>query len=143
MLRALLAYVAAVLVAYVLAAIAATQHVMARLADMGVAVTLGDRLGTTLHDLASMAPTYLPILAIAFAIALPVAAGVIRLAPRWRWLGYPLAGGVAVLAIHVTLNQLFDITPVAAARTVLGLTVQVLGGAVGGWLFGAMTRRRT
>lgn len=142
MLRALVAYVAAVLVAYVLAAIAATQHVMARLADMGVEVTLGDRLGTTLHDLASMAPTFLPILAIAFAIALPVAAGVIRLAPRWRSLGYPLAGAVAVLAIHVTLNQLFDITPVAAARTTLGLVFQALCGAVGGWLFGAMTRRR-
>jgi hypothetical protein len=140
MLRALAAFVAAVLVAYALAAVAQTQHVMSRLADMGMDVGLGDRITTTLHDFVGMAPLYLPIIAIAFAIALPVAAGVLRFAPRWRPLGYPLAGGVAILAIHVILNQLFDITPIAAARTTLGLTTQALCGAVGGWLFGRLVR---
>jgi len=142
MLRALAAYVAAVLVTYTLATIAATQHVMARLVDMGVDVSLADRLGTTLHDLAGMTTSYLPILAVGLAIAFPVAAGVARFAPRWRTIGYPLAGGLAVLVIHFTLSQLFNITPVAAARTTLGLTVQALCGALGGWLFFVWPRRQ-
>jgi hypothetical protein len=142
MVRALAAFVAAVLIAYVCAVLAQTQHVMARLSELGVDVTFGDRLSASLHDLVGMATLYLPILAVAFAIAFPVAALIIRFAPNWRALGYPLAGGVAVLAIHVILNQVLDITPIAAARTTLGLTVQALCGALGGWLFGTLLRRR-
>jgi hypothetical protein len=140
MLRALAAYVAAVMVAYALAAFAQTQHVMARLADMGIDVSIGDRVGATLHDFVGMAPLYLPMIAVGLAIGFGVAAGVLRVAPRWRSLGYPLAGGLAVLAIHVILNQLLDITPIAAARTTLGLTTQALCGALGGWLFGYLVR---
>lgn len=142
MLRVVAAFVAAVVVAYALAAFAQTQHVMNRLGDMGMTVTGQDRLAATLHDFVGMAPLYLPMIAIGFAIAFGVAAGIIRLAPRWRGLGYPLAGGVAVLAIHVILNQLLDITPVAGARTAMGLTAQVLAGAIGGWAFGRLQRPR-
>jgi hypothetical protein len=142
MLRALAAFVAAVFVAYGLAAVAQTQHVMSRLTDMGMTVTGRDRLAATVHDLVGMAPLYLPMIAIAFAIAFGVAAGIIRLAPRWRSLGYPLAGGTAVLAIHVILNLSFDITPIAAARTTYGLTAQALAGAIGGWAFVVLRRPR-
>lgn len=135
MLRAVAGYLAAVLVAYVTAAAAQTQSVMARLGDMGVDVSPGDRLGATVHDVAGMAGTYLPMIAVGFAIAFPVAAAVIRRVPRWRPVGYALAGGVAVLMIHVLLAWTLSITPVSAARTSLGLTVQALCGALGGWVF--------
>lgn len=134
MLRALGAYVIGVVVAYVFAAVAATQSVMARLNDMGVEVSFAVRLQTTLQDLAGMAAMYLPIIAAALAVAFPVAALVSRYLPRWRGLGYPLAGGVAILAIHFLLNQTFNITPVAAARTPLGLAFQALAGVVGGYV---------
>lgn len=134
MLRALGAYVSAVLLAYAFAAVAATQSVMARLADMGVEVSFGVRLQTTLQDLAGMAAMYLPIIAAAFAVAFPVAALVSRFLPGWRSLGYPLAGGVAILAVHFILNQTFNITPVAAARTPLGLAFQGLAGVLGGYV---------
>lgn len=142
MVRTLAAYVAAVLVAYASAAIAHTQSVLASLADMGVTVTAADRLQATFHDLVGMAPLYLPIMATGFAVALPVAAAVIRARPRWRPLGYSLAGGAAVLVIHVVLYQTFSITPIAAARTTAGLTVQALCGALGGWVFRVCLPRR-
>ena len=135
MLRALDGYLAAVLAAYVAAAAAQTQSVMARLGDMDVDVGLGERLGGTAQDIAGMTTTYLPMIAIGFAIAFPVAAAVIRRVPRWRPVGYALAGGVAVLMIHVLLNWTLSITPVSAARSSLGLTVQALCGAFGGWVF--------
>ena len=133
MLRALGAYVTAVVVTYAFAAVAATQSVMARLADMGVEVGMATRLQTTFQDLVGMAAMYLPIIAAAFAVAFPVAAVVSRYLPRWRGLGYPLAGGVAILAVHFILNQTFNITPVAAARTPLGLAFQALAGVLGGY----------
>jgi hypothetical protein len=135
MVRVFVAYLAAVFVAYASAAIAQTQSMLAHLRDMGVSVTLADRFAATGHDLLGMAGLFLPMIAVAFAIALPVAAGVIRLLPRWRPLGYVLAGGIGLLAIHVLLQMAFNITPVSAARTTMGLTVQALCGALGGWVF--------
>jgi hypothetical protein len=102
---------------------------------MGVDVSLGVRLRTTLEDLVGMAPMYAPIIAVAFVVAFPVAALVLRWRPSWRWFGYPLAGGVALLVVHLAMHAAFHITPVAAARTALGLAGQVLAGVVGGWAF--------
>lgn len=135
MLRVLAAYLLAVAVTYATAAIAATQSVMARLAEMGVDVSFADRLRTTAQDLVGMAPAYGAIVAVAFAIALPVAGLVGRWRPDWRWFGYPLAGGVAILAVHFLLELALNITPVAAARSLPGLTLQALCGVLGGYVF--------
>jgi hypothetical protein len=135
MIRTLTAYLAAVLVTYVVAAFAATQSVMNALQGLGAPVTAGVRLDAAWHDLLGMASSYLPIIAIALLIAFPVAALISRALPRLRLLAYPLAGAVAVLAVHLILQQLFNITPVAATRTAGGLLLQVLCGAVGGWVF--------
>jgi len=135
MLRILGAWLLAVLATYVTAAVAATQSVMARLAEMGVSVGLADRIVTTGQDLVGMAPMFAPMIAFAFAVAFPVAALILRWRPNWRWFGYPLAGGVALLVLHLALETALSIVPVAAARTALGLAIQALCGAFGGWLF--------
>ena len=106
--RILVAYVLAVLVAYLLAAMAATQSVLASLEEMGVVVSLGERLATTGADLIGMFPTYGIIIAVALAIALPIATtrwpfdhaaapmassrSAARL-PPWAWPGGPLQPG--------------------------------------------------
>lgn len=135
MLRIIVAWLLAVLVTYVTAALAATQSVIARLADMGVAVSFADRLATTGQDLIGMAPMFAPMIAAAFAIAFPVAALVLRWRPDWRWFGYPLAGGVALLVTHLALEAALNIVPVAAARSGLGLAIQAGCGFLGGWVF--------
>jgi hypothetical protein len=135
MIRTLTAFLAAVLATYVIAAFAATQSVMNALQALGAPVTVGVRLDAAWHDLLGMASSYLPIIAVALLIAFPVAALAGRWLPRFRLIAYPLAGAVAVLAVHLILQQLFSITPVAAARTTGGLLLQVLCGAVGGWVF--------
>lgn len=135
MLRTLAGYLAAVLVAYVCAAALTTQWVMASLAEMDVPVDLSLRVHATTHDLVGLLPLYLPLIAAAMAVAFPVAALVLRWLPGWRSVGYPLAGGVALLALHLILHQTFDITPIAAARSALGLTAQAMCGVLGGWVF--------
>ena len=135
MLRVLAAYVAAVLVTYAGAVIAHSQSVVANLHRMGVDESFGDRVGHTLHDLAGMTGLFLPIIAAALAVAFPVARLVMRLLPRWQPVGYAIAGGVALLGVHVILEQTFEVTPIAGARTTLGLTLQALSGVLGGWVF--------
>lgn len=142
MIRKLAAYLLAVIVAYILASITATQSVIARLAEMGVEVNFADRLKMTLQDIAGMAGMFLPMIAAAFLAAFLVAA------LFCLWLGrrpialYVLAGSVALIAIHLTLNLAVGITPVAIARTMGGLLVQGLAGAVGAYFY-AYTNRWT
>jgi hypothetical protein len=140
MLRIFCAWLVATLVAYAAAAIAATQSVMTRLAEMNVPVGIDERLHTTGQDLIGMAPMFAPMIAGGFAIAFTVAALIVRRRPDWQWFGYPLAGGVAVLVIHLALQAAFQITPVAAARTAAGLAIQVACGVLGGWMFYRMRR---
>ncbi len=142
MIRKLAAYLLAVIVAYILASITATQSVIARLAELGVEVNFANRLSMTLQDIAGMAGMFLPMIAVAFLVAFMVTALLCR------WLGrrpvalYVLAGAVALIAIHLTLNLAVGITPVAIARTMAGLLIQGLAGAVGAYLY-AYTNRWT
>lgn len=128
------AFLLAVLVTYFLAAVAATQSVVASLEEMGLPVTFGQRLGATFHDLLGMSPSFLPLIAVGLAIAFLVSA---FLSARigMRTLLYCLAGGAAVVAVHLGLQIAFDIVPVAAARSGAGLAIQGLAGVVGGLVF--------
>ena len=140
MIRKLVAYLLAVFTAYLLASITATQSVIARLAEMGVDVNFAERLRMTLHDIAGMAGMFLPMIAAGFLVAF------LLTALLCRWLGrrptalYVLAGAVALIAIHLTLNLAFGITPVAIARTTGGLLIQGVAGAVGAYFY-AYTNR--
>lgn len=135
MLRTLAAYLAGVGVTYTGGAIAQTQHVLGNLSAMGAEVGMGVRLEATLHDLVGLATSYLPIIAVAFAIAFPVAALVSRALPSLRRVAYPIAGAVAILVVHLLLEAMLSITPIAAARSIIGLGIQMLFGALGGWVF--------
>ena len=142
MIRKLAAYLLAIIVAYLLASITATQSVIARLAEMGVDVNFSERLSMTLHDIGGLAGMFLPMIAAGFLAAFMLTALLCR------WLGrrpvalYVLAGAIALITIHLTLNLAFQITPVAIARTTGGLLIQGVAGAVGAYFY-AYTNRWT
>ena len=116
-------YLAAVLLTYLLASVTATQSVVSSLAGMGVDVSFGDRLAMTARDIPGMAGMFLPIIAFALLIAFLVTALICRWLAQWRLLLYTLAGAVAVVAIHISLNLAFELTPVAIARSTGGLLI--------------------
>jgi hypothetical protein len=129
------AWLLAALATYVISSTLATQSVIANLGRMGVQVPLGQRLSTTIQDLAGMSSMFLPLIAFSLLIAFVVASILSRwLAPR-RTALFILAGFTGVIALHLILEAMLGITPVAAARTAGGLLLQGVGGAVGGWLF--------
>lgn len=135
MIRSILAFLVAVLVTYLIAAALATQHVLGALTEMGMNVDFGVWLNATLHDLVSMAPTYLPLIIVAFLVALPVVVLVCRGRSGWRRIGYTTGFFVGILAMHLLMTAVLDVTPVAATRFFGGLLQQGFAGAVGGYVF--------
>ncbi len=146
MLRSVVAYVIAVLATYVSGAIAATQGALASLPEIAQPIDLGIRLSTTGADLVGMLPAYAPIIAVSLLAGFLFTAFVLRWVPNLRTLGFTLAGAVALVTAHLIMRQTFDgIVPIAATRSTLGLGLQALAGALGGWVFarlGAQTNAR-
>ncbi|MEM1110335.1 MAG: hypothetical protein AAGI11_00385 [Pseudomonadota bacterium] len=137
----LLAFLAAVIAAFAAGSIMATQFILGNVSAMGMDVTAGVRLHATLHDLAGLAPTYMPLIAVAFLIGLSSGSGLSRLLPAQRlWLCI-LAGAVSLIAIHMIMKAVLGLSGIAATRTLAGLLSQGLAGALGGYVF-AMIRRR-
>jgi|AntAceMinimDraft_5_1070358.scaffolds.fasta_scaffold01051_10 hypothetical protein len=142
MARVLKAFFPAVLLAYVLASILFTQTILAAVQGMGLEVSAGMRLATTVDDLVGMSSSYLPLILVAFILGLPVAAGLTRLLPAHRALLFTLAGFVAIVALHSIMKAVLGVSGIAATRTLPGLLAQGLAGAVGGCCYHLLSRPR-
>jgi hypothetical protein len=144
--RALLAYVAAFVVCYVLAISFATAANLMNLAAIGAQIGVSDIVRTWLFDLWGMTPRwelarYGNVMLIAFAIAFPVAAliraGVLRIGGGLRHVApflYPLAGAVAIATGLTIMFNRYNVSAVAGARG-LGFWAQCLAGGIAGFVF--------
>ena len=139
--RRLGTWLLAVVVAYLLASLSATQSVIGSLAAMGIDVPLDDRLEMMLRDLLGMADMFLPMVAFALLMAFMTAALLCRWLARWRIPLYAVAGAVAVMTIHLVLHVAFGLTPIAIARTPGGMALQGVAGAIAGLCYVLLVRR--
>lgn len=135
MIRRIAAFATGVLATYIVAAIVSTQMILGEVAGLGMPVSFGDRAAATLHDLAGMTMAYLPLIGASLLVAFPVAAVALRYIRLPRTLGYALAGGTAIWALHLIMIATFGMHPVPATRTALGLALQAGAGVVGGYVF--------
>ena len=119
-----------------------TQVVLNNVASMGLEVTLAMRWSSSLSDVAGLAGTLLPLMAIALLPGWLILdwlgrRSTLRIAPAW----YILAGAMGIAALHPTLNWAFGVDVFAPARTLPGLLGQAVAGGLGG-LAVVFTRRR-
>ena len=128
-------YLSAVVVAYLLASVMATQSVVSSLSGMGVDLSFAERATMTLRDIGGMAGMFLPMIAFGLLIAFMATALICHYWNQWRTPLYIIAGAAALVCVHLALNLAFGITPVAIARTTTGLGLQALAGAVGGYTY--------
>lgn len=132
------AFLAAVLATSLLASVISTQFVLAGLTSIGVDVALGDRLAMTFADFGIL-PTLTLAVAACFLVGFPVAALMAsRTAPR-REIWFIAAGAAALIAELLIMRATLGLMPVSGARSLAGLASQGMAGAVGGWLFAALT----
>jgi hypothetical protein len=145
-LRALLAFVIAASVAYVVATLFFTTANLLRLGAVGAQISFSDAMRTFFFDVRGMAPSlvwtqYGSLIFIGFSIALPVAALLRWLASRsdaTRRIApylYPLAGATAIAVILIASYPKYEVFMIAGARGALGSLAQCLAGAIGGYLF--------
>ncbi len=130
--RRLIAYLIATLVAFSLASILHTQFVLHGLVQVGTDIPIGVRLKTTLDDWVGMLPSYCSLIALAFAIAFPVTAGVRHWWPVPPAIAYAIAGFAAFMALLASLQPILDITLIAGSRGTAGFIAQCSAGALGG-----------
>ena len=132
-------FIAAVITAYVLAALMYSQINLSNLVEMGVDVTASTRFTTAIHDVIGMTALYLPIITVALLIGFVVARLIINWVPQLRTIGYILAGFVGIYAVDTALELAFLTHPITVTRTTIGLLSQCVAGAVGGYVFALMT----
>jgi len=141
-LKILFAWLAATVASAATGSVIQTQYNLAAIAALGAPVPLDLRLQTTWQDLGGFAPMYAAITAGAFLVAFLVAALLVRFWPRRRRILYILAGGAAIGTAIVTMNALLPVTGIGATRWTSGILALSLAGALGGWLFAALSARR-
>lgn len=133
--RSIGAFLVAVLVTYLIGAALATQHVLGALTIMGMNIDFGIWAHATLHDLVGMFEIYMPLIGVAFLVALPVILLICRAQPGWRRFGYTVGFFAAIIVMHLLMPMILNVNPVAATRALGGLLQQGLAGAVGGYVF--------
>lgn len=138
--RVVLGFVLAVIVSTVLGSIAHTQFVLAGLTALGVEIPVSDRLSTTFQDIVGMGPMFGMIIAIGFLVAMSAAALVYSFVGTQRYVVYGVAGAVALAVALMAMGIVYDITPIAGARTTIGFIAQMIAGAVKGLTFARLTR---
>ena len=141
MINIITAFVAATLAAFLAGSMLATQFILANVSAMGMEVTAGVRLQSTLHDIAGLSTSYLPMVSIALLIAFLVAGLLAKRFPTRRLFLFMLAGAVGLIVIHLLMKALLGLSGIAATRTTLGLLSQGLAGALGGYLYYRLRRR--
>ncbi len=134
-------YILAVLVTYLLGAAFVSQGNISAVTSMGFEVALGHRIDAVIHDVTHMYDIYLPLVAIGLLIGLPVAALVIRFVPGLRLVGYVLAGFVAMIALHMIARMVLGVSGIAPTREIMGLLLQGVAGACGGYAYHLLTRK--
>ena len=140
--RTLISLTFGILLAYVAGSVLGTQVVLNNVASMGLEVTLAMRWSSSLSDVAGLAGTLLPLMAIALLPGWLILDWLgrrptIRIAPAW----YILTGAVGIAVLHPTLNWALGVDVFAPARTLPGLLGQAVAGGLGG-LAVVFSRRR-
>lgn len=133
--RVLLGWSISVVVAVALGSIAQTQFNLSCIRALGTEIGMGTRLGATGHDLLNFTPAYALLVAIAFAIAWPVAGLLKRWLPDQRTLLFTLAGFAAIWVMIAVMNQVLPVTGIAATRSLAGVMALSLIGAAAGWMY--------
>jgi len=135
------AWLAAVIATVILGVTFQTQNVISRLGNLGTDIGIGERLAMTGYDITHLGSLYGIFIAIALAIAFLASGLLFGFTKFGRNIIYPVAGGFAILVMLLLIKQaFFDVHIIAGARDSFGITLQILSGAMGGWVFAHLTR---
>lgn len=135
MARIMAGWLAAVVVASVAGSLIQSQFTLAAVGRLHAPVALRDRLALYGHDLVHFAPLWAVIVALALLLAFLAAGWLAQRRPSWRAVLFPLAGMLAVLTTLLVMQAMLPVSVIAAARSLPGMLMLCLGGALGGLVY--------
>jgi len=113
-----------------------TQNVLARLGAIGAEIGIADRLSMTAYDILHLGSLYAIFVAPALLIAILICDIISKYIKFARPLIYAFGGAAAMLVMLFAMKmKFFDIHILAGARDAMGLSLQMLAGALGGMMF--------
>lgn len=124
---------------FTLASLFHSQYVVNQLVDVGVMVSLSDRINLTLDDWLGLLPTYGAIIAIALAIAFFAVVLLAKKFKKYSMVLFVASGITAFAVVLVAIESIMNIHIIAGARG-WGFYLQLLAGALGGLLFALLTK---
>jgi len=139
--QVVVAFAGAAVLASIAASVSSTQFVIAALGAIDVDVPLSTRLIMTVEDLAILR-TLLPATVACFLPAFWVAEAAATALGGNRSLWLALAGGTALVAEILIIEAALGLMPIGGARTVAGLAMQGVAGALGGIVFARLAPSR-
>lgn len=134
----IVAFAAATAATAVLASVFSTQFVIAGLSGIGVEIPLTTRLVMTITDLAILL-VLVPAAAACFLPAFALAGYASHRLGGDRQMWFTLAGAAGLCVELIIIEAVLGLMPVGGARTVPGLAMQTVAGAVGGFVFARLT----
>lgn len=125
------------LLTFVLASIVHSQFVLQGLLELGIHISLSDRLAMTVDDIKGLFATLGAIISFSLLLGFLTVYALNKFihTVEYAHLLYPLAGGVAIWVMLAAMHPIMNITVVASARSQLGILSLGLCGVVGGALF--------
>jgi len=124
---------------FTLASLFHSQYVVNQLVDVGVVVSLSNRINLTLDDWLGLLPTYGAIIAIALAIAFFAVVLLVKKFEKYSMVLFVASGITAFAVVLVAIESIMNIHIIAGARG-WGFYLQLLAGALGGLLFALLTK---
>lgn len=139
-LRIVIFYLLAVVLATVLGGLAQAQIETATLAE--APTTFGERLAATWQLMPGLLPALAAMIGAAFIITLPIAEALARIFRPWRWLLFALAGAAGLWAAYKVVDAAVPQLAIAAPSQGWQWAAALIAVAIGSWLFGHLTRPR-
>lgn len=140
--RIVVSWLAASALGFMAASISHSLSVLNRLQALGIEIAVAKQLQMIGGDLLGLLPSYGMVIALALIPALWVASRVVGALGNWRTGWFVLAGFSALLVALLAMQPILDITLIAGARGLTGLTLQCLCGALAGAVYAALTAPR-
>ncbi|MBH0058758.1 hypothetical protein I6F65_17585 [Pseudoalteromonas sp. SWXJZ94C] len=137
--RILPSFLVSWLLTFSLASLFHSQYVVNQLVNVGVVVSLSDRINLTLDDWVGLLPTYGAIIAVALAIAFLVTVQLNKKVQKYSTQLFVIAGIMAFAIVLIAIESIMNIHIIAGARG-WGFYAQLLAGAMGGFVFAKLTK---
>ncbi|MBX2849474.1 MAG: hypothetical protein KTR16_14225 [Acidiferrobacterales bacterium] len=128
------AWLIAAMVASISVSLTSTQQVLGELQAVGASVAWSDRASMSFEDLAIL-QTLLPVMLVCFLVGFIVASLCHRYLQGSRTLWFMIAGASSIVCTILLMQSIMNLMPIAGARTLLGLALIAVSGALGGYVF--------